>query len=210
MLVKICGNTTVEAAQEAVRSGADFIGLVFAPSKRQLTPEKAAEISAALPSTVNKVGVFVNETKEAITRMADEVGLDIIQLHGDEPPSFAEELAYPVIKAFAMTQATPEAIAAYPCDYYLLDSGTGPYRGGNGTTFDWNQLTDTYLDPNKVILAGGLTPENVQSAISIAKPAGVDVSSGVETNGQKDHAKIKQFINHTKSACSTTIPKTKG
>ncbi|SFB05660.1 phosphoribosylanthranilate isomerase [Lentibacillus halodurans] len=199
MLVKICGITTIEAAQEAVQSGADFIGFVFAPSKRRLKPAEAAEISAALPAAIKKVGVFVNETREAIIQTAEQVGLDVIQLHGDEPPASAEQLPYPVIKAFGIGKQDMAEIKAYPCNYYLIDSPKGPNRGGNGTTFDWTQLKHHDLDPHKIILAGGLTPENVQSAISIAKPAGVDVSSGVETNGTKNVEKINQFIKNAKT-----------
>lgn len=192
MRVKICGTTTRETAQEAAETGADFIGFVFAPSKRQITPQKAAEISAGLPSSVKKVGVFVNETKETIIQTAETAELDVIQLHGDEPAPFAESLPYPVIKAFRMGKHDIAEIQTYPCDYYLIDSPKGPNRGGNGTTFDWSRLTNSGLDTAKMILAGGLTPENVSSAISIAKPAAVDVSSGVETNGEKDLKKIRQ------------------
>ncbi|WP_176449087.1 phosphoribosylanthranilate isomerase [Lentibacillus sp. CBA3610] len=198
MYVKICGMTTTEAAQEAAKAGADFIGFVFAPSKRQLTPEKAAAISRYIPSSVKKVGVFVNDTKEAIIQTAETAGLDIIQLHGDESAAFAESLPYPVIKAFRMGKHDTSEIRSYPCDYYLIDSPKGPNRGGNGTTFDWSQLNDAGLDPQKMILAGGLNPENVQSAISIGKPAVVDVSSGVETDGSKDLEKINQFIKNAK------------
>lgn len=198
MYVKICGMTTTEAAQEAVRSGADFIGFVFAPSKRQLTPEKAAAISNELPSSAKKVGVFVNETKDTIIQTVETAGLDVIQLHGDESAAFAESLPHPVIKAFRMGKHDAAEIQAYPCDYYLIDSPRGPNRGGNGTTFDWTRLTNSGLDPEKMILAGGLNPENVQSAILTAKPAGVDVSSGVETDGAKDLNKISQFINNAK------------
>lgn len=198
MLVKICGITSKEAAQQAIDSGADMIGFLFAPSKRQLSSERAAEISVSLPTTVKKVGVFVNESFENIVQTAEQVGLDFIQLHGDEPPAFAEELPYPIIKAFAMDKGKIDDIQAYPCDYYLIDSPIGPNRGGNGTSFDWKQLTDSSLNSKKVILAGGLNPKNIQSAISIAEPAGVDVSSGVETNGQKDLSKINQFISNAK------------
>lgn len=199
MLVKICGMTTIEAASVAARAGADFIGFVFAPSKRQVSPERAADISAALPSSVKKVGVFVNEKQETIQNVAEKVGLDFIQLHGDESPAFGDALPYPVMKAFRMGNHDIAEIQAYPCDYYLIDSPKGPNRGGNGTTFDWTLLKDADLDPQKVILAGGLNSENVQSAISSANPAGVDVSSGVETDSVKDIQKIHQFIKHAKT-----------
>lgn len=198
MRVKICGITTLRVAQKAVRAGADFIGFVFAPSKRQVTPEKAAEISHNLPSSVQKVGVFVNESSDTIRQTAEKVGLDYIQLHGDEPPSFAKQLPFPVMKAFRMGKQNTEDIKVYPCDFYLIDSPKGANRGGNGTTFDWTQLADSGLDTGKMILAGGLTPENVQEAIDTAAPAGVDVSSGVETNGAKDLEKINQFIKNAK------------
>ncbi|MBP1948565.1 phosphoribosylanthranilate isomerase [Virgibacillus litoralis] len=196
MLVKICGIKTVEAAKEVVNAGADFIGFVFASSKRQITPEKAAQISAAIPSSVKKVGVFVNESERNILQTAEQVGLDVIQLHGDETAEFAAKLPYTVIKAFPMITEQKNAMQSYPSDYYLVDSPKGPNRGGNGTTFDWNLLQD--LNLSKIILAGGLTPENVQSAITTANPAGVDVSSGVETDGEKDLAKINQFIRNAK------------
>jgi phosphoribosylanthranilate isomerase len=107
-------------------------------------------------------------------------------------------LDYPVIKAFSVIPENMKAIATYPCAYYLLDSPIGPNRGGNGTTFDWGLLDEVDLDHNKIILAGGLKPENIQEAIHIAQPAGIDVSSGVETDGKKDRKKIKQFIINAK------------
>lgn len=194
MLVKICGITTQEAAGTAVQAGADFIGFIFAPSKRQIDPDEAVDISATLPSSIKKVGVFVNESLENVQRIAEQVGLDFIQLHGDETPDYAKALAYPVIKAFSISSDSTVAIRTFPCDYYLLDSPIGNNRGGNGTTFNWNLLTDADLDLGKVILAGGLNPANIKEAITTVQPAGVDVSSGVETDGQKDLNKIKQFI----------------
>ncbi|ASN07223.1 phosphoribosylanthranilate isomerase [Virgibacillus necropolis] len=194
MLVKTCGIMTKEAADTAVQTGADFIGFVFAPSKRYMTADQAAEIAKTIPQSVKKVGVFVNETAESITSIAEKVGLDYIQLHGDEPADFAEQLPYSIIKAFPATPDSFAQIKDYPCDYYLIDSPFGSNRGGNGTMFDWAILKELNLDTNKLILAGGLTPENVQQAISLTEPIGVDVSSGIETNGSKDLSKIKNFI----------------
>ncbi|WP_174615621.1 phosphoribosylanthranilate isomerase [Virgibacillus ihumii] len=199
MLVKICGIQTKEAAHTAADAGADFIGFVFATSKRQITPEQAAELGAGLPSSVRKVGVFVNETKEAIERTAEIAGLDVIQLHGDETPEFVAELSYPFIKAKPMTDEFTSAAAAFPGEFLLVDSPRGPNRGGNGTTFDWKLLSDSGLDPNKIILAGGLNADNVQEAITAVNPAGVDVSSGVETDGQKDAGKIVRFVQKAKA-----------
>ncbi|MFC4559498.1 phosphoribosylanthranilate isomerase [Virgibacillus kekensis] len=198
MLVKICGITTKEAAREAVTAGADFIGFVFARSKRKIDPEDVRQIVSTLPPSVKKVGVFVNESRDKIVQIADQAGLDYIQLHGDEPADFAESLPYPVIKAFSIEKTEISAINSYPCDYYLIDSPAGKYRGGNGTTFDWTLLKESRIDREKVILAGGLNPQNIHEAITTARPAGVDVSSGVETDGYKDLLKIKQFITNAK------------
>ena len=199
MLVKICGIKTAEAANTAVQAGADFIGFVFAPGRRQITPEDAAKIAVTLPSSVQKVGVFVNESKEKMVETAETVGLDFIQLHGDETPEIAKSLPYKIIKAFPVDPDRLAAIQDYPCDYYLLDSPFGKNRGGNGTTFDWKLTEDLTLDPSKIILAGGLSPNNVTEAIKFVMPAGVDVSSGVETNGVKDPEKMKRFIKTVKS-----------
>lgn len=198
MLVKICGLQTIEAANVAAEAGADFIGFVFAPSKRQITPERAAEIAQSLPPTVQKVGVFVNETVENMKKIADQVGLEIIQLHGDESPETVAQLPFQVIKAFSIDQINQQEIQSFPVDYYLIDSPAGKHRGGTGQSFDWQLMTELSIDPQKVILAGGLNLTNVQAAIQEVNPIGIDVSSGVETNGKKDHDKIKQFILHAK------------
>lgn len=198
VLVKICGIQSIEAAQVAVDAGADFIGFVFAPSKRQITPEKAAQISSEIPLSVKKVGVFVNETMDNIKNIAAQVGLDVIQLHGDEPPELINKLPYETIKAFSIHDASSEKIHSYSCDYYIIDSPPATYRGGSGEIFDWNLIKQLNIDPKKFILAGGLSADNIKHAITAVHPIGVDVSSGVETNGQKDHNKIKQFIKNAK------------
>lgn len=197
MLVKICGIKTVHAAQVVTEAGADFIGFVFADSKRKVTPELAAIIAKTLPSTIKKVGVFVNESVENMIAIAKQVGLDYIQLHGDEEAIIAEQLPYPIIKAFSANQLN--GIHSYPCDFYLIDSPKGKYRGGTGKTFNWDVIRELDIDPDKVILAGGLSPENIKDAIYIVQPAGVDVSSGVETNNEKDDKKIIQFVKNAKS-----------
>jgi len=198
MFVKICGITTREVAKAAVDGGADFIGFVFADSKRKITSADAAMIAKSIPTSVKKVGLFVNETIETMKKIAEEVGLDVIQLHGDEPAEVAEQLPYEIIKAFPAEKESFEAIKHYPCDYILLDGPSKKYRGGNGIVFDWNLLNDLELDHRKLILAGGLTPENVEVAIEKVDPIAVDVSSGVETGGKKDIEKIKQFIRNAK------------
>ncbi|WP_188207517.1 phosphoribosylanthranilate isomerase [Alkalibacillus aidingensis] len=206
-LVKICGIQEVKHAQIAAQGGADAIGFVFAPSKRQISVNKAAEIAKQLPSTVNKIGVFVNASKQELETTAHAVGLDFVQLHGDETPEFCEQLDLPYIKSFRIqSEEDLQALNQYDsATYFLLDSASGPYRGGNGTQFDWSILDNNDFNHEKFILAGGLNPDNVQQAIKQTQPMMVDVSSGVETDGQKDETKINQFINLVKerSTCHT-------
>ncbi|WP_286171770.1 phosphoribosylanthranilate isomerase [Gracilibacillus phocaeensis] len=193
--VKICGLRSQAAVQTAVEAGADFIGFVFADSKRRVTKSEAAELATAIPDHVKKVGVFVNEDIATIHDIAETVGLDYIQLHGDETPAFCERLNYPVIKAFEVhNQQDLERLADYDCAYYLLDSPAGRYRGGSGQVFDWSLTTSYDFLEKKILLAGGLRADNVSEAIKEVQPAGVDVSSGVETDGTKDLTKIKAFI----------------
>lgn len=195
MIIKICGITTVEAALAAAENGANWIGFLFAPSKRNITPEKAARIAKEIPSDIKKVGVFVNEMKENIETIARTVGLDYIQLHGDESAEFAASLPYPVIKAFSIDQLEKiETPSEYPCDFMLVDSPGTTHRGGSGNVFSWDRLLARKLDHRKLILAGGLHANNVSEAIQSVRPAGVDVSSGVETDGKKDLKKIAAFI----------------
>jgi phosphoribosylanthranilate isomerase len=198
--VKICGLTDSYTALKAAEYGADAIGLVFAESKRQVSRDAAKQIVSSLPVHVMKIGVFVNETKEEIERIASDVGLTHIQLHGEERASFSQSLPLTVIKAISFEDNEAlKAIADYPVDYLLLDGPKGKYRGGNGTAFDWKQVNTTFLDGRKIILAGGLHIENVADATKIIKPYMVDVSSGVETNGVKDLVKIKAFIEKVKT-----------
>ena len=200
MKVKICGITDVETGIEAVRYGADAIGFVFAESKRRVTIEKAQEIIGYLPVEVYKVGVFVNESREEIEKIASTVGLTHIQLHGDETGRFSESLSLPVIKSISFQGNEGLAVLAdYPSEFILLDSPKGKYRGGNGTVFNWNEVDPNLINNHKIILAGGLHANNVEEAINIIRPYMVDVSSGVETDGKKDLEKIKSFIEKAKS-----------
>lgn len=195
MKVKICGITDVKTAHAAVEYGADAIGFVFAESKRKIAVEKAKEIVSQLPNDLFKVGVFVNETKEKIETIAVHVGLTHIQLHGDESPAFSRSLPLPVIKAMSIQdQESLLAFNNFPCEYILLDGPKGTYRGGNGLAFDWNTINANDFNGKKVILAGGLNEDNVEVAINLINPDMIDVSSGVETEGIKDLAKIKSFI----------------
>jgi phosphoribosylanthranilate isomerase len=197
--VKICGIQDLKTAEIAIESGADAIGFVFAESKRKISLGEAREISVSLPVKVLKIGVFVNETKEVLERTFEEVGLTHLQLHGDESPEFCRSIRYPVIKTISVrSEVDLLNIPQYDCDYILLDSPNGKYRGGNGTTFDWKLLKGIKTQQDKLILAGGLNIENVLEAIDLGNPVMVDVSSGVETNGIKDHSKIVDFIKKVK------------
>lgn len=195
MKVKICGITDVNTALQAVDFGADALGFVFAESKRKITPIHAGEISSQLPTHVEKIGVFVNESKERIEEIIAEAKLTMIQLHGDESPEFCECFSVPVIKALSvMDNKDLERVAAYSNQWFLLDSPSGKYRGGNGTTFNWELLSNETFPGKRIILAGGLNIDNVAKAVDIVNPDMVDVSSGVETDGKKDVRKMKAFI----------------
>ncbi|MGE7682527.1 phosphoribosylanthranilate isomerase [Peribacillus simplex] len=196
MLVKICGIKTLAAAQTAVGSGADFIGFIFAESSRKVEPEIVGEFGAHL-AHVKKVGVFANQTEQEVIKSAEIAGLDYIQLHGNESASFARRMPLPVIKAFAVnSEEDLENLHEYPADYLLVDLPKS--SSGKGLTLDWEMIRKADLPLEKVILAGGLTPENVGKAINAVSPFAVDVASGVETNGLKDAVKIKAFINEAK------------
>lgn len=194
MKVKICGIMTAQDAQFANAMGADFIGFVFAPSKRQVLPADAKKFAHKVTGQTKKVGVFVNETIDQMIAIAEEVGLDYIQLHGQEDAHIAKQLPYPIIKAFSIDEALKTDLSAYPCTYILIDTP----GGGTGQTFDWTKLQQLSIPKNRLLLAGGLNMDNVQEAIQATSPFGVDVSSGVETAGQKDQQKIAQFITMSK------------
>ena len=183
----------------AVEAGADMIGFVFANSRRKVSPEQAAHIGKELPAQVKKVGVFVNEPIESLLDIVETAGLDYIQLHGDETPDYVKAINKPVIKAFSVASEDDlKQLADYQCEYYLLDSPAEAYRGVNGIAFDWSLASSEAIPREKLFLAGGLYSGNVQQAIGEVSPVGVDVSSGVETERQKDPIKIKQFITAAK------------
>ncbi|WP_042350984.1 phosphoribosylanthranilate isomerase [Bacillus massiliigorillae] len=196
MKVKICGLTDVETAVYAAEVGADAIGFVFAPSRRQISKENAKKIIEELPARVEKVGVFVNEKPAVIEEIAAACGLTMIQLHGEESNGSCQVHALPVVKAVGIGKVEDIVQAEqYEVPYLLVDSPKGQkYYGGNGATFDWQLLQSKALENHRVILAGGLTADNVAKAIATVQPYMVDVSSGVETDGKKDFVKIKQFI----------------
>ncbi|CAA9379431.1 MAG: Phosphoribosylanthranilate isomerase [uncultured Chloroflexia bacterium] len=207
--VKICGVRTAEAALVAAEAGADMVGLMFAPSRRQIDAVTAREIVRALRSSphgghVMVVGVFVNETSEQMAALADDVGLDWIQLSGHEPLSVADALPVPAIKALRFDHDSSETDwleQPASCDMLpvMIDAHVAGSFGGAGVTADWDAAAEL-AGQRPVLLAGGLNPTNVQTAIETVQPWGVDVSSGVETDGVKDHAKIRSFIQAAKTA----------
>lgn len=193
--VKICGLTKRKHVEAAIEAGTDAIGFVFAPSSREITIADAKKLAAIIPADVLKIGVFVNATKERLHHVYDAVGLDYVQLHGDETPAFIENIALPTIKAFSIkSKENVERACQYDVDYYLFDAPGILYKGGSGIPFDWDLLKNCGIPQEKLILAGGLTVENVQEAIGRVQPVMVDVSSGVENNKRKDERLIRAFI----------------
>lgn len=201
--VKICGITRLEDALEAVRLGADALGFNFwPPSKRYCAPEAARRIIARLPPFVATVGVFVNQPREEILQAIAQAGIGVVQLHGDETPDQCAAFAAPVIKALRVEGASSlSKMEGYAVSAFLLDTPTEGF-GGSGKTFDWS-LVHRAGRERPILLAGGLTPENVAKAIKEVRPYGVDVASGVESApGIKDPDKMARFIAAAKEAAS--------
>jgi phosphoribosylanthranilate isomerase len=196
--VKICGITNLEDARCAVEAGADALGFVFyEKSPRFVTPEEAAAIIRQLPPLVAKVGVFVDAPSEDVRRIAAECGLDALQLHGQESPAFCQSLGFwNVIKGFRIeSERSLGLLAQYPTAAWLLDSHVPGQMGGTGCSFDWELARQVRDWGRPIILAGGLTHENVAEAIRVVQPYAVDVSSGVEASpGRKDVEKLRRFI----------------
>ena len=195
--VKICGLSTKEAVKIAVSAGADYIGFVFAPSKRQVTVEQATELAKFIPSHVRKVGVFVSPSRAELLEAVDKVGLDLVQVHGQVADDLFEDLPCASIQA---VQVDGEGhVPNSQADYLLFDAPVA----GSGQTFDWGKL-DTTGQAQPFFIAGGLNENNVAEAIQHFTPFAVDVSSGVEIDGQKDHEKIRRFIERVKNGISRT------
>ncbi|MHB2241641.1 phosphoribosylanthranilate isomerase [Pseudomonas monsensis] len=194
---KICGITRIEDALAAVEAGADAIGFVFyAKSPRAVSVQQARAIIRALPPFVTTVGLFVNASRCELGEILDAVPLDLLQFHGDESAEACEEWRRPYIKALRVKAGDDiaAAVAAYPgASGVLLDTYVEGVPGGTGEAFDWSLIPPDLSKP--LILAGGLTPENVADAVARVRPYAVDVSGGVEASkGIKDHAKIRAFI----------------
>ena len=203
--IKICGVTSVEDALNAANAGVDALGYNFYPkSSRFISPEKAAEMCAALPPFVTSVGLFMNADREQVEQTLSIVSLDLLQFHGDESPEFCRSFGRPYIKAFGiggMKEFTeyadqyPDALAI------LIDSHAIGKAGGTGETFDWKLLPKNYSKP--IILAGGLNPENIAEACNETSVYALDLSSGVESSpGIKSKAKIDALMREVKHAKS--------
>jgi phosphoribosylanthranilate isomerase len=203
--VKICGITNLKDARQAFRAGADFLGFNFySRSPRYVTPRKARGILQRLPKKVASVGVFVNERDDEMLKIARQVGLDYLQLHGEESPTTIAHLArnLPVIKAVRVRDSfrTAELARYKHASAFLLDGFDRRRHGGSGKTFRWKRALRAKR-AGRIFLAGGLTPENVTEAIRSAKPYAVDVCSGVESKpGKKDPALVVKFMRAVRSS----------
>jgi indole-3-glycerol phosphate synthase / phosphoribosylanthranilate isomerase len=203
--VKICGLRTPGHAEAAIEAGADMLGLIFyEPSHRYISPQDARVLVETIQkehAAADFVGVFVNCEAARINDISEQVGLQFVQLHGDEPPEFCSSIHRPVIKALSLKDRDDsKRVRAYheTCWRILLDTPTA-YWGGTGQTHDWT-LARPVAQEMPILLAGGLTPENVNEAIRQVHPWGVDVSSGVETNRVKDVGKIRMFVENVRDA----------
>lgn len=192
--IKICGIKSLEVAQAALAYGADYLGFVFAEGKRTVSPELVSGILKGLPAKTRTVGVFLNQSPETVAAIARIAGISHIQLHGEEDPLAYCFIGLPIIKAIPVTPAgqvqnTPIIGSLYG----LLDTRLPGQTGGTGTPFNWEAARNNSLEL-PCFLAGGLNAANVREAITILKPYGVDVSSGVETEGTKNPELIRRFI----------------
>lgn len=200
--IKICGITNTDDAMAAVDFGADALGFNFyKKSPRYIDPQKAAEIITQLPPFIVPVAIFVNEREDRILETLKTACIHGVQLHGDETPEFCQRFGNHVIKAFQVKdKESLKHMSHYRVSAYLLDSYREGLRGGTGETFDWH-LAVVAKTFGRIILAGGLNPDNVAEAVKLVQPYGVDVTGGVEREkGIKDHAKLKKFITEVRKA----------
>ena len=202
--VKVCGITNAQDAFKAVELGVDALGFIFASSPRRVNPEKARKIISSIPPFVLTVGVFVNEEQAVMKQIKNFCGLDLVQLHGNEPPDVCEGLMPRIIKGFRIRNRSDiESVTPYKGKIraILLDTYERGQRGGTGETFDWNLAVKKKEAGVPIILAGGLTPANIVDAISTVTPYAVDVNSGIEERpGEKDHTLMKELMDNIRKA----------
>jgi len=203
--VKICGTRTVEGARQAVEGGASYLGFIFAPVRRYVAPDRVAEILGAMPgrSSIRAVGVFVDEPLDRVLDVVRVCDLDVVQLHGAEPPSYAESLSrhVPVVKAFRIAgPADFAAMARYDVFGYHVEPRVAGHLGGAGIALDWDAVRRSHDGTRRLFLSGGLRPDTVAKAIEKVRPTVVDVSSGIETDGAHDVAKIAAFLHAVREA----------
>lgn len=200
--VKICGITRIEDALAAAAAGADALGFMFyEASPRRVARDVATAIIRELPPFLARVGVFVNPSPDEVRRAIEDCHIDTLQFHGEETPEFCAQFGLRIIKAFRVRDAESlRALPAYAGATCLLDSFVAGQHGGTGAVFNWELAAQTVQAGRRVLLAGGLTPENAAEAVRRVRPHGLDVSSGVEVApGMKDAAKVRAFIASAKS-----------
>ena len=210
--IKICGITRADQAAAVIAAGADLLGVVLAPSRRQVTPQTATEVVKAAAGHIQVVGVFVNAAADEVNTIAAVCGLSYVQLSGDESWEYCRCIDRPLIKAVRVSpEWTPGRLAAYLEEgerelgqgrtVYLIDTLSGTGYGGTGCTFD-HRIVAVAAARFPLLIAGGLNPDNVGPVVRGLKPWGVDVSSGVETDGEKSAAKIEAFIRVARAAAA--------
>lgn len=200
--VKFCGCTSSADVASAAECGADAFGMIFAPSPRRITFEAAEEIARHLPSKPSPVAVFVNPTHDEVARVQELFPNAFLQFSGEETPEFVRRYGERALKAVHIDDRSAnvrDRCDRYPAAFVLFDARQDGMAGGTGRTFDWNQVA-AIARQRRVVVAGGLTPENVAECIVRARPFGVDVRTGIETNGKKDEAKMHAFVQAVRRA----------
>jgi phosphoribosylanthranilate isomerase len=204
VIIKICGVTRPEDAAFAAQVGADWLGLNFWPRSRRVVGRsqaiEVAQAARAARADVGLVGVFVDQPIEEVTELIGAVGLDFVQLHGDEPPAYVRQLGRRAIKAIPLARSSDvDRLDDYSCATFLVDTPS-PGRGGSGERGDW-ELARRAAELHRVLLAGGLTPDNVADAVATVAPHGVDSASGVEsTPGRKEAILVERFVTAARAA----------
>ncbi len=199
MKVKICGITNLTDALVCIEQGVDALGFIFSSkSKRYINPNDAKSIISQLPAFVMKVGVFVNETSDVINYISSQVGLNAVQLHGDEMPEIISEINCPVIKSFRVNENFDfNILNDYETSHFLLDTYDLYNYGGSGKIFNWDLIPEQFR--KKIILAGGVSVDNIEEISTRVDPSAVDVSSSLEEYpGKKDHKRVKKFFDKIK------------